>query len=245
LFLELSLKDKAPQVFADRLNEIVNSKPAGIIIAGGLNEIKWYEELIKPLKRENIGIIYRDNTKICSRFTRILTDDSLGWYLGTKHLLELGHRNILIMAASHHVHLPMREGCQLAFTEYDIDWNFEARLIPGRNSPETKKILYRYISSLKRPTAIFASSDCQAVMAYFVAMQLGLRIPEDLSLIGYYNTPWVEKIDIPLTSVFIKEQYIGQIIVEKMFGINSQFSRNTTTLIEPELIIRNSTSTLR
>ena len=242
LTIDIVMSRTAPDVFTDRLGELINSRPVGIIIDGGQQYEDGLDKFVSRFKGQNIGIIFRDKMRVDGKFTRVLTDDSVGWYLGTRHLLELGHRNILMMASSAFTDPGMRDGCRKAFAEFGIDWNYESRLLPGGSFAETKKIIHDRINSPQRPTAIFASQDNQAVMAYFAAMQIGLRVPEDLSLLGYYNTPWVEKIDVPLSSISVKEQLMGRTIVDRMFGRKNMKSVRSTTIIEPELIVRNSTT---
>lgn len=239
--VDSGLEHSNPQILNDRLTELISSNPGGIIIDGS-HSYENYPELLQKLIDTKLGIVFRNKPELNGRATKVLTDDVHGFYLGAKHLLELGHRNILFIASSQFVDPGMRDGCEKAFSEFNADWDYEKRLLPGKGEQETRKKLRQALSGPNRPTAVFASQDNQAVIAYFTALELGLKVPEDLSLVGYYNTPWVEKIDISLTSISVREEEIGRTIVNQMFGADRINKKPSTTVIKPELIIRNSTA---
>lgn len=138
----------------------------------------------------------------------------------------------------------MMSGCREAFKEYGIDWTFEQRFIYSGDDKKNQEKLYRILSSPDRPTAIFVAQDSKAIMCYLMALKAGLRVPEDLSIVGYYNTSWVEKTDIQLTSVSVKEEVIGRTVVNEVFTSGNHNSNPPTIIIEPEVIVRNSTTPL-
>jgi len=124
--------------------------------------------------------------------SRVVIDDVYGGRLATRHLLELGHRDIAyvsdmlgspfgFVAGKYRL-----EGYKQALTEAGIPFRPEfhgAAVWHGmREARETAAQLLRLSP---RPTAIFASSDVQAVGVMQAAQDAGLQVPRDLSVIGY------------------------------------------------------------
>ncbi len=101
------------------------------------------------------------------------------------------------------------------------------------------------LSRSDRPTAVFAATDLMAMKVYSAAAKLGLRIPEQLSVVGYADFPFASDLVPPLTSVKQDPYKIGRtaarILVERIL------ERNVTAptqreLIKPQLMVRESTA---
>ena len=129
-------------------------------------------------------------------------DNVQGGYLATRHLLELGHRTIVHLRGSSHSapaldrwHGYVRAMREVG-TEPEEGWVIE---MPGPSSDVAP--LVEVMRSPNRPTAIFAWSDDVAIRAMQVLRDLGLRIPEDVAVIGYDSTEVCNHTDPPLTSV--------------------------------------------
>ncbi|MDR0627639.1 MAG: LacI family DNA-binding transcriptional regulator [Bifidobacteriaceae bacterium] len=160
----------------------------------------------------------------------------------TQHLLELGHRNIAMTTGpteqlcSHARVAGFRSAFELAGLPYRpemIRW--------GRFHPEDGRALALELLSVPdRPTAIFAGADLQAVGVYQAVGQLGLRIPQDLSVVGFDDLPIARLTWPPLTTVRQPIREMGQtaarIITE---SIDPQRQRLE---LATELVIRSSTA---
>ena len=101
------------------------------------------------------------------------------------------------------------------------------------------------LHAVHRPTAILASTDYHAHCLLKAIHGAGLRMPGDLSLMGYFNTHWCERLDVPLTSVSIREDVLAQravdCICEKRKNPNSP---RVQLQIEPVVISRASTGSV-
>jgi DNA-binding LacI/PurR family transcriptional regulator len=126
-----------------------------------------------------------------------------GGLAATRHLLELGHRRIATIAGPEKVWCSRArlDGFRAALEDAGIqvdpelirygDYHVESGLEQG----------LALLRLQNRPTAIFAGSDMQALGLYRAARELGLRIPEDLSVVGYDDLPVAEWIGPALTTV--------------------------------------------
>lgn len=132
-------------------------------------------------------------------------DDELGGYLATRHLIDLGHRRIGLIAGPSYASsaLERREGYIKAMSEagleIDTDLIVESTFGIESGSDAVRKMM----STRNRPTAIFAVNDNTAIGAFSALNELGLSVPEDVSLVGYNDIPIVSKLPVPLTSVHV------------------------------------------
>lgn len=125
------------------------------------------------------------------RLNRVFVNDIDGGYLATKHLIELGHNKIGFI--SDHLdkkmkYLSMRNrliGYKRALQESGIPILPEYQAYGNHGRSEANNLASRLFSLTNPPTAIFAASDTQAIGVLDAAKNLGLKVPQHLSVIGY------------------------------------------------------------
>jgi DNA-binding LacI/PurR family transcriptional regulator len=126
-----------------------------------------------------------------------------GGRAATRHLVELGHRRIAVISGPEHVlcFCARLDGYRsaLAAAGVPVDPQLIAYAEPGRD--EGCAAARTLLALPQRPTAIFAANDLQALGVYQAAREAGLRIPEDLSVVGFDDLPVVAWVDPPLTTV--------------------------------------------
>ncbi|WIV56432.1 LacI family DNA-binding transcriptional regulator [Amycolatopsis nalaikhensis] len=171
-------------------------------------------------------------------------DDNLGARLAVRHLIDLGHRRIGLVggpgyASSARGRLDgYREGLSEAGVTVDDS------LITGDSfSMKSGELAGRaLLDRADRPTAIFAVNDNTAIGVMAAAHALGLRIPEDLSLVGYNDIPVVSSLPVPLTTVRVPFAQIATTALDLLQEAgNDRAARTVVT--PPTLISRASTGT--
>lgn len=172
-------------------------------------------------------------------------DDALGGYLATRHLIDLGHREIGIVAGPDEAPtaLARREGYRRAFTEAGLPERPEF-VYPSTFSMETGETAAEaFLAGGQRPTAVFAVNDNTAIGFTSVIQRAGLRIPQDLSVVGYNDIPLVARLAVPLTSVRVPFREIASAAVDELVNsINGQpISPHRQRVLAPTLIPRAST----
>ena len=125
-----------------------------------------------------------------------------GGQAATRHLVELGHRRIAMISGPDHGFCRARlSGYVSALAEarlpMDPDLVVKAQLTREHGYEAARELLSRP----DRPTAVFTANDMQALGVYQAARELGLRIPHDLSVVGFDDVPAVAWMDPPLTTV--------------------------------------------
>jgi DNA-binding LacI/PurR family transcriptional regulator len=130
------------------------------------------------------------------------TTNWAGGQAATRHLIELGHRRIAMISGPDHVFCRARQygyraAMEAAGLPIDPELVVSAQLTRDGGRAAATGLLARP----DRPTAIFASNDMQALGVYEAARDAGLRIPDDLSVVGFDDLPVTAWVDPPLTTV--------------------------------------------
>ncbi|MGW6929229.1 LacI family DNA-binding transcriptional regulator [Lentzea sp. NPDC054927] len=175
------------------------------------------------------------------------SDNLRGGQLATEHLLELGHRRIALLTGREDLKSAQQretgyrralvaagvpvDGSLIRRGDYDYD-------VAARS---TRDLLI----GPNRPTAVFAANDISAIAAIETAVELGLRVPEDLSVIGFDNIPESVMCTPALTTVQQPIREMGRRAVTLLVRlINREDPDETHITLGTDLVIRHSTRRL-
>ncbi|MBN9887170.1 LacI family DNA-binding transcriptional regulator [Salipiger abyssi] len=170
-------------------------------------------------------------------------DDKLGGYLATRHLLDLGHRRIGIIAGPDYAtsSLGRHAGYRQAIEEAGLPSD-PALVVASSFSIESGETAARQLLDLDvPPTAIFAINDNTAIGSMSAIAQRGLSVPGDISLVGYNDIPIVSRLPIPLTTVRVPFDRVAELALQLLFEDSPQPAVRRVT---PSLIPRKSTAPL-
>ena len=172
-------------------------------------------------------------------------DDHLGGYLATRKLIDHGHRRIgLIMGPEYATTaFERRAGYRAALTEAGIP--LDDSLIAGDafSMEAGETAAHTLLDHPDPPTAIFAVNDNNAIGAMSTAATRGLRIPDDLSVIGYNDIPVVSRLPVPLTTIREPFNQIARGAIDLLLDDRAHNNGDVPTLIaSPTLIPRKSTA---
>ena len=150
--------------------------------------------------------------------------NSSGAYQATAHLLQLGHRRIGIItgrrdgaatrARLQGHYAALAEAGVMPDPQLEVEADF---LVPGGAAGAS-----HLLALATPPTAIFAFNDCMAVGALHAARARGLRLPEDLSVVGFDDTPEAEAAYPGLTTVYQPLKELGRMAVSLLIGLMDQ-----------------------
>jgi LacI family transcriptional regulator len=142
----------------------------------------------------------------------VLTDLAGAGYQAARHLLEHGHRRVgLITFRTPTAKVrPLEEGYWRALREAGLppDLDLVAR-VDGFEVPAGMEGARTLLSLQRAPTAIFAIADMLAVGALVEIRSAGLRVPEDVALVGFNDVPIAALVDPPLTTVAAPARQMG------------------------------------
>ena len=177
-------------------------------------------------------------------------DDRRGGRLGTDHLLGLGHKRIAYLSNSG---VPLKTDRDrrdayrrtLRRAGFAPDPTLVQRL-PAGTDGERFALMRELLARRDRPTAVFAVSDITAVELMSCAQEMDLRVPEDLSVVGFDDIMLARMPMVGLTTVAQPMQELAQRGVDAAIDlIEDPESQPPAQRVEPRLIVRSSTAPLR
>ncbi|MFC4100589.1 LacI family DNA-binding transcriptional regulator [Paenibacillus xanthanilyticus] len=211
----------------------------GVILLSPVRE----NEFVLELKKKGIPFVMLDNQHRNPSVTSVMVDNFKGGYEATKHLIDLGHKDIAHIS-----------GTDLFLSSRERERGFlfameEAGLTPfaverGRFEVVSGyEIASKWLAEGKLPSAVFASDDHIALGVMDALKNSGLRVPQDVSIVGYDDQLLASQFRPKLTTVRQPARLIGRHGVELLLdAINGETKKNVTLQLEPQLIVRDSTA---
>jgi LacI family transcriptional regulator len=226
------------------LNRLVASRPLGVILAS----CTLTQSQQRLLNRQLIPFVAVDTDSATAQSVPTIgTNNWSGGLIATNHLLALGHRRVAVICGPEDMLCSRARisGYQFAHEEAGIP--VDPELI--RYGDFCFQGGYRHALDLlalaNSPTAVFAGCDTQAMGVFRAARQLGLRIPGDLSVIGYDNLPLAAWTCPALTTVNQPLQEMAGTATRILLDlIRGQDPKATRVDFVAELVVRESTAPL-
>lgn len=187
-------------------------KPPGILFLGGDKE--YFKEGFESIQVPAVLLTASAEGLPFENLSSLTTDDEAGGCQAVEHLLEQGHREIGFVGGNNS---PTQVGYQRLLGARDAmaAWNLasDRRELwePCRYSmADGCEAARRLLKRCRNVTAIFAMSDVVAVGVIRAAHELGKRVPEDLSVVGYDGTPMADYLVPRLTTIRQDPQYLAE-----------------------------------
>ncbi|MFD0037170.1 substrate-binding domain-containing protein [Streptomyces anulatus] len=199
------------------------------------------------LSRQNIPCVVVDRAvgedEVCS----VAADDVLGGLLAGRHLLKAGHRRIAYVGGPEQLRQvrDRRDGLLRAVHEAGMSADTVVDVPVHRHDVRSGRDAgQRLIGLSPRPSAVFCANDLLALGIMQTVFDAGVRVPDDLAVIGYDDIEFAEACLIPLTSVRHPAGEIGRLAAElllKELDPAPEGHRHESIVLKPELVVRRST----
>lgn len=179
---------------------------------------------------------------------KILENSALGGYLATKALIDAGHRKIGIITGNLKKSVAQNrlQGYKNALSEAKIALNLHWIVESHFDFEGGVLGIQSLLTQSSRPTAVFCCSDTIAVGAYQAIQQQGLRIPQDLSIMGYDDIELARYLSPPLSTICQPKAELGKLAVETLLQRIKNPNENYRTLVlEPTCVLRESIYTFK
>lgn len=198
------------------------------------------------LAEHDIPFVYLDrqgSTDECS----VAVDDVRGGDIAMTHLLELGHRDVAYVAGPTSVrqHADRLEGARDAVARFGLD-PAEAIVVShndGMDISAGSVAIERLLRQPHRPSAVFCANDVLAFGAYRALARHGIRVPDDMALIGYDDIDFAADWIVPMSSVRQPTRRLGyeaaRLLLDHSSG--SPEHEHQQIVFQPELVVRQST----
>jgi LacI family transcriptional regulator len=201
-------------------------------------------DLLQQLTSLGIGIVMIDRDDHPDvRCDRVVTNDEEVGRLATAHLIEQGRRAIAHIAGPSIVHAKRRaDGYRAALKRRDIKVRPEWVARGGFKEADGYKAMKRLLGMRPRIDAVFAANDPAAIGAMKAIWDAGLRVPEDIALVGAGDITFGDLLRVPLTTVSWSREDQGRAAAELLLDRLGEEAdaRPKRVVIPPHLVVRRS-----
>jgi len=206
------------------------------------------EEDVQRLSSAAIPVVVVDaHAPAVDGLPHVVGDDVGGGEAATRHLLQLGHRRIAFLGdqfddpfgftSSRH----RATGYERAMEVAGLDVRTQHVALGAHSRYEARELAARLLALDDRPTAIFAASDTQALGVISAAHEAGLRVPDDLSVVGYDDIEIAEYLELTTVRQQLFESgRLGAELLLREIGRRSDEAHSV--LLQPEVVVRGTTA---
>ena len=240
--LVLQPVDRADPAYLEKIQRFVERhRPTGLIMPPSVSEDDAVADM---LRAQNCEFVRIASVEIDEPARLVRTHDAEGAAQAARHLAGLGHKRIA------HIHGPRSfrssherlYGFRQGLAEFGMDLSPKLTIEAGYTFDSGVHAADNLLSRPDRPTAIFTGNDEMAIGVYTSARNAGLRVPEDLSIVGFDDTPMAARIAPALTTVRLPIREMGQEAARGLLRLVSETGNKRNESFQPEIIIRQSTA---
>jgi DNA-binding LacI/PurR family transcriptional regulator len=214
----------------------------GLLLVGTADAV-----ILKMLAHHVPEIVLVDNRDVAGAYDSVLSDGFGGAYAATCSLIERGHRSIGFFGHEEGVTTfqDRLRGYWCAHLEQGVVLD-PSRVINATTGPKSDDQLATLLQSRNSPTALVSSNDHYASHAVHVCRKLGLKIPSDISLIGFDDTTFAYQSEPPLSTVRVDKELMGRLAIRNLFARLNHADEDTSpatpvsTVVPVSLVLRNS-----
>lgn len=224
------------------LKECMSQRVAGIILIGTRpRKAEKNRHLLQMAGKVPLLVLFED--MFGDRLPAIANPEDTGSYMAVRYLQELGHKKIafLTSGSEYTTYFKKQHGYMKAMEEAGLPVPEGYIAAEGQYEEDGRKGMKRLMQLADRPTAVHAANDQLAAGAVFGAMELGLSVPGDVSVVGFANNPLAETVYPGITTVDQFAADIGQMAGKQMVHMIEEGKiSGGIRWVEPKLKLRNS-----
>ncbi len=226
------------------VNHLVSLGVDGLLISVS-QETKNGQHL-KWVLEKKIPLVFFDRVCEDVPVTRVVVDDYEGAYKATEHLILSGYTRIAHFAGYNYLKIAKDrlKGYKAALENYDFTFDEKLVFYGGLSQEDGEKNFKEFLKLKPLPDAIFAVNDPVAIGILNGMKKAGIRVQEDIGLVGFSNNQVVAMIEPPLTTVSQPRYEMGkvaaQMLIEQIEN-GSMYNQNIEKVLKTKLIIRQTT----
>jgi len=234
-------------LLAEEIQRLATDVEASGLILLGTNLTREQVALVSG-QIANLVVLDTCHESVSADF--VVMNNFMGGYQAARHLIELGHRRIGYVQSKSRMHNfdSRRRGFDAALEEFGLTLAPEHMFTIAPTVVSSQEEFLQSWSGLRgdRPTALFCECDYMAISVIKSAHELGIRVPDELSVIGFDDIAEAEVITPELTTIHVEKETIAALAVERLIRLTEQEGRNLhlKTLVDTSLVVRKSTKAL-
>lgn len=221
------------------LTSMVDAGFKGVIVTpvGPRNQV--FEKFIE----QNIRVGYISQTDDEPEQCSVSIDQVRGGYIGLEYLHNLGHKNILWISGPSHHHQSNQRFVGISLAAKELGVNLSTMSSPSLDFISGEQLAPDILALPKLPDAIFAGNDALALGIINYLLKEGVKVPEDVSILGFDNVTYAESAIVPLTTVSQTPYQLGYTMGEQMINeLDADESHlHQHVVFQPQIVERSST----
>jgi len=225
------------------VQSMFSNRVDGLIISIAMQTSTF--EHLKIFMKKNIPLVFFDRAVPEIETDKIVVDDFAGGFKVTQHLIDQGYQRIAHLAGPQNLftYFDRKNGYIEALRKNEIPYDKSLVLVNSLTSDEGISAVRQLMDLPNPPDAIFCGNDTTALSSMIYLRDRGIRIPEDVGIVGFSNEPFSKVVSPSISTIAQPGFQMGQKAAEMLIGQIENKERTYRTIVLPtELIIRESSS---
>lgn len=216
---------------------LVGRRVEGIIVA----PISRAEEPFDERVPATFPVVYVASSPRATARSYVVIDNVRGGLLATRHLLEAGRSPVAFIGSQERADDERFEGYRRALADRGMACDERFVRLGDMRQASGYRLLCGMIDEGNRPRAVFAENDLMALGCLQAARERGLRVPEDLAIVGFDDIPFASFPEVQLTTIRQPTYDMGRMAVDILLGGGAEAARRPEArqvVLEPQLVVR-------
>jgi LacI family transcriptional regulator len=243
--LIVSSSEEDPALEAREIRHLLARRLDALVIASSGKDT----QLFRRMQSESQPFVLIDRIFDDLEADFVGIDDVAAGRMATTHLIEMGRKHIAhISGRENSTGVRRKEGYLEALRAHKLpvreDYILSRDFVDTDSQRQGSEAMRQLLERKPRPDAVFCHNDPIAIGAMNVILDAGLRIPEDVALVGCGNLNYNEWLRVPLTSIDQRSHLIGQRAGEILLAMieGREWPAPSKVILEPALVVRASTT---
>lgn len=222
--------------------EFVGMRVAGVIVTPLSADVSAY------FRRQRVPFVEVDRTFSNGANDTVLVDNIGASRRMTELLIGLGHRRIAMVTDETNwtTGAERHSGYRQALTDAGIDYDDDLVVSAGWDAGQARSAVVELLTKHDRPTAVFSANNLLAEGLWRAAADLGLQVPDDLSVVSFDDAPWMSMVVPGVTSVAQDTVGIGAAAMSRLLGrMSTPLEPPVHVVVEARILARGSTAAHR
>ncbi|WP_295747897.1 LacI family DNA-binding transcriptional regulator [uncultured Oscillibacter sp.] len=214
-----------------------NKQVEGVILGGSAQA-----EMVSEFQSKHIAVVLVNNRMPGFDLPSVVSDEYGGVRLAVEHLLHRGHRRIAMIAGrfSPYIVGERYNAFLHVMREHGADTGARNIAMCDPTIESATQAALDLLGQADRPTAVFGANDVIAAGALKATRRLGLKVPEDVAVVGFDDSTICGMVEPELTSVHINCRRIGELGVDRLHALLNGEECPQVTTVPAELRVRGS-----
>lgn len=225
--------------------QLLEKQVEGLIISAATSDADNFRILID----RKIPLVFVNRAPENLQVDAVINNNEYGGYIATKHLIELNHKKIATIVGPNDINTgyERKNGYIKALEEFGIKINTNFIKIGDFSMESGYKAVKELLRLKMLPTAIFIANNEMALGAVKALKEEKVKIPEDISIVGFDSSAWMEVVEPKIATVNQHSYELGHqsanYLLKRILG-KGDYAENIIKVLEPDFVIGNSTRKL-